>query len=66
MIDSGELNFVPLDALGSSDGRQAYLASSDSAEVAVIDLEEQEVSYIPAVNGRIGAFTIGLSNNVCH
>ena len=66
VIESGELNFVPLDALGSSDGRQAYLASSDSAEVAVIDLEEQEVSYIPAVNGRIGAFTIGLSNNVCH
>lgn len=66
VIESGKLNFVPLDALGSSDGRQAYLASSDSAEVAVIDLEEQEVSYIPAVNGRIGAFTIGLSNNVCH
>lgn len=66
VIESGELNFIPLDALGSSDGRQAYLASSDSAEVAVIDLEEQEVSYIPAVNGRIGAFTIGLSNNVCH
>ena len=66
VIHSGELNFVPLDALGSSDGRQAYLASSDSAEVAVINLEEQEVSYIPAVNSRIGAFTIGLSNNVCH
>ena len=66
VIESGELNFVPLDALGSSDGRQAYLASSDSAEVAVIDLEKQEVSYISAVNGRIGAFTIGLSNNVCH
>lgn len=66
VIESGELNFIPLGALGSSDGRQAYLASSDSAEVAVIDLEKQEVSYISAVNGRIGAFTIGLSNNVCH
>ena len=66
VIETGELNFVPLDAQGSSDGRRAYLASSDSPEVAVIDLEAQEVSYISAANGRVGAFTIGLSNNVCH
>ena len=66
VIEQGELNFIPLDAQGAADGRRAYLASSDSGEVAVIDLEEQKVSYIKAVNGRVGAFTIGLSNNVCH
>lgn len=66
VIESGELNFVPLDAQGSADGRRAYLASSDSGEVAVVDLEDQRVSYIQAANGRVGAFTIGLSNNVCH
>lgn len=66
VIESGELNFVPLDAQGSADGRRAYLASRDSAEVAVIDLEAQSVRYIAAANGAVGAFTIGLSNNVCH
>jgi DNA-binding beta-propeller fold protein YncE len=66
VIESGELNFVPLDAKGSADGRRAYLASSDSPEVAVVDLEKQEVQYIQAANNRVGAFTIGLSNNVCH
>ena len=66
VVDSGELNFTPLDAAGSADGRRAYLPSADSAEVAVVDLERQRVSYIAAANNRIGAFTIGLSNNVCH
>ena len=66
VVQSGELDFVPLDAKGSADGRRAYLASADSAAVAVIDLERQELSYIAAANNRIGAFTIGLSNNVCH
>ena len=30
VVDSGELNFTPLDAAGSADGRRAYLASADS------------------------------------
>ena len=66
VIEQGKLNFIPLDAQGAADGRQAYLASSDSPEVAIINLEDQQVSYIKAVNGRVGAFAIGLSNNVCH
>ena len=66
VIESGELNFVPLDAQGSADGRRAYLASRDSAEVAVIDLEAQSVRYIAAANGAVGAFTIGLSNKTVH
>lgn len=66
VIQSGELNFVPLDAKGSADGRRAFLASAESAEVAIVDLERQQLSYISAANNRIGAFTIGLSNNVCH
>ena len=55
-----------MDARGSADGRRAYLASADSPQVAVIDLETQEIQYVTAGNNRIGAFTIGLSNNVCH
>jgi DNA-binding beta-propeller fold protein YncE len=66
VIEQGKLNFIPLDAQGAADGRQAYLASSDSPEVAIINLEDQQVSYIKAANGRVGAFAIGLSNNVCH
>ena len=66
VIEQGKLNFIPLDAQGAADGRRAYLASSDSPEVAIINLEDQQVSYIKAVNGRVGAFAIGLSNNVCH
>ena len=66
VIETGTLNFVPLDAQGSADGRKAYLPSRDSGEVAVIDLESQEVHYISAANNGVGAFTIGLSNNVCH
>jgi len=66
VIEQGKLNFIPLDAQGAADGRRAYLASSDSPEVAIIDLEDQQVSYIKAANGRVGAFAIGLSNNVCH
>ncbi len=66
VVEQGKLNFIPLDAQGAADGRQAYLASSNSAEVAVINLENQQVSYIKAANGRVGAFAIGLSNNVCH
>ncbi|MDG2315765.1 MAG: hypothetical protein P8M36_02460 [Gammaproteobacteria bacterium] len=66
VIEQGKLNFTPLDAQGAADGRRAYLASSDSPEVAIIDLEDQQVSYIKVANGRVGAFAIGLSNNVCH
>ena len=66
VIEQGKLNFIPLDAQGAADGRRAYLASSDSPEVAIINLEDQQVSYIKAANGRVGAFAIGLSNNVCH
>jgi hypothetical protein len=44
----------------------AYVAFSDTADVAAVDLEEQSVTYIPATNNGSGAFTVGLSNNVCH
>ena len=66
VVRSGKFNHVPLDALGSADGRTAYVAFQDGAEVAVIDLEKQEIRYIPAVYSGAGAFSIGLSNNVCH
>jgi DNA-binding beta-propeller fold protein YncE len=66
VVASGAFNGTPIDALGSADGKTAYIAFSDVAEVAAMDLEEQEVTYITATNNGSGAFTVGLSNNVCH
>ena len=65
-IAAGEFDGNPLSILGSADGRTAYVAFSDLAKVAMIDLENQAVRYFPAVRTGAGAFTIGLSNNVCH
>jgi DNA-binding beta-propeller fold protein YncE len=65
-IDAGEFDGQPLSILGSADGRTAYVAFSNLAKVAMIDLENQAVRYFPAVRTGAGAFTIGLSNNVCH
>ncbi len=28
--------------------------------------EDHEIKYVPGGNNGIGAFSIGLSNNVCH
>lgn len=66
VVESGEFKYTPLDALGSADGRTAYVAFRDGGEVAIIDLEGYEIKYISAVNSGVGAFSIGLSNNVCH
>ena len=66
IVASGRFNGTPIDALGSADGKMAYVAFSDAAEVAAVDLEEQTITYVPATNNGSGAFTVGLSNNVCH
>jgi hypothetical protein len=66
IVASGTFNGTPIDALGSADGKMAFVAFSDSAEVAAVDLDELMVVYIPATNNGSGAFTVGLSNNVCH
>ncbi len=66
IVASGRFNGTPIDALGSADGKLAYVAFSDAAEVAAVDLEEQTIKYVPATNNGSGAFTVGLSNNVCH
>jgi hypothetical protein len=66
IIATGEFKGTPIDALGSADGKTAYVAFSDLAEVAIVDLENQEVRYLVATNNGSGAFTVGLSNNVCH
>ena len=65
-IATGEFKATPIGALGSADGKTAYVAFSDLAEVAFVDLEKQIVRYLPATNNGSGAFTVGLSNNVCH
>ena len=66
VVESGEFRHTPLDAQGSVDGRTAYVAFRDSPEVAIVDLEDQEITYVRATNTGVGAFSVGLSNNVCH
>jgi DNA-binding beta-propeller fold protein YncE len=66
IVDSGEFRHTPVDAQGSVDGRTAYVAFGDSPEVAMFDLEDREITYVRATNTGVGAFSVGLSNNVCH
>lgn len=66
VVDSGEFHGTPLDSLGSVDGRTAYVAFQDRPEVAFVDLEGGDIEYVEAVTHGIGAFSVGLSNNVCH
>jgi DNA-binding beta-propeller fold protein YncE len=66
IVDSGTFEHTPYDTLGSADGRKAYVAFRDGPQVAFVDLESQEIEYLKAAQNGIGAFTIGLSNNVCH
>jgi len=63
---SGELAGTPIDALGSVDGRTAYVPFGDRPAVAFVDLENGDIDYVVAGTTGIGAFAIGLSNNVCH
>ena len=66
VIKSGSFKDTPIGALGAADGKTAYIAFHNLAEVAAINLEKQTLEYIAATNNGSGAFTIGLSNNVCH
>lgn len=66
VVGGGEFKGQPIGALGAADGKSAYVAFADIPEIAVVDLEGQEVIYVPATKNGSGAFTIGLSNNVCH
>jgi hypothetical protein len=66
IIATGEFNGTPIEALGSADGKYAYVAFADAAEVAIVELEDQTVSYSAATDTGSAAFTVGLSNNVCH
>ncbi len=66
IVESGQFRHTPLDTQGSVDGRTAYVAFRDSPNIAIVDLEDHEIRYVSAGNNGIGAFAIGLSNNVCH
>jgi DNA-binding beta-propeller fold protein YncE len=66
VIASGEFNGMPTGTLGAADGKTAYVAFANRPEVAAINLENQSLEYISATINGSGAFTIGLSNNVCH
>ena len=62
----GEFEDIPLDILAAADGKTAYVSFGEAARLAVFDLEDGELKYIPATENGAGAFTLGLSNDVCH
>lgn len=66
LIGKGKFKDIPVSALASADGRTAYVAFHNSPQIAALDLESQEIKYLPAVENGIQAFTLGLSNTVCH
>lgn len=66
VVTSGSFKGTPIGALGAADGKIAYVAFKDEAVVAAIDLEKQSIHYIEATDTGSAAFTVGLSNNVCH
>jgi DNA-binding beta-propeller fold protein YncE len=66
VVETGEFSGIPISALGSADGKLAYVALGDSAELAIVDLEKGSLEYVPATNNGSGSFALGLSNNVCH
>jgi len=66
VVEKGVFNGLPLNTLGSADGKLAYIAFQDSAELAVVNLEKGTLETIAATNNGSGSFTLGLSNNVCH
>ncbi len=66
IVATGAFHGTPITALGSADGKYAFVAFADVAEIAIVDLEEQTVEYSVATDNGSGAFTVGLSNNVCH
>lgn len=66
IVARGEFHGTPIGALGAADGKIAYVAFSDVPSVAAVDLEDFTVTTIAASKNGSGAFTVGLSNNVCH
>jgi len=66
VIESGNFEGMPIGALGAADGKNAYVAFASRPEVAAINLEKQTIKLIAATENGSGAFTVGLSNNVCH
>ena len=66
VVKRGTFKGTPIGALGAADGKLAYVAFKDEAVVAAIDLERQSIQYTKATNSCSSAFTVGLSNNVCH
>ncbi len=66
IASQGTFKGRPIDARGAADGKTAYVAFADIAELAMISLEHQVLRYFPVGESGASAFTIGLSNNVCH
>lgn len=66
VVKDGLFPGTPIDVFGSADGKLAYVALADVPMVATVNLERQTLEYLAATETGSGAFTVGLSNNVCH
>lgn len=66
VVKQGIFTGTPVDAFGSADGKFAYVAIKDVPMVAKVNLEKNSLEYLSATENGAGAFTVGLSNNVCH
>lgn len=66
VVGRGEFPALPLDAQGSIDGERVYIAFRDYPQVAVLDLERRQSSYIAVTPNGAADFVLGLTNNVCH
>ncbi len=66
IVRHGEFSGSPIGVLGAAGGEVAYVAFSDIDQVAAVNLESGEITYVGATMNGAGVFTLGLSNNVCH
>ncbi|QIB64986.1 YncE family protein [Kineobactrum salinum] len=65
-VESGKFNANPMQVFSAADGKTAYVAFGNSSQIASYELESRQLSYIPVTRNGVGAFTLGLSNTVCH
>ena len=66
VIRKGQFRGTPIGVIGAADGKHAYVAFSDLAEVAFVEFASGEIHYVAATENGASSFTAGLSNNVCH
>ena len=66
ILKTGKFDGMPLGVFGSADGKTAYIGFRNSDHVAAIDLESGKFEQRSFGGDSATAFTLALSNNVCH